>query len=243
MSKPVIGIVGSNALYDSARYKVVEKFYINSSYINAVINNGAIPMPIPVVENDDELFKLLDLCDGLLLPGGEDIDPAYYNENPHPRIGVIRPDMDKLALRCFDYFYKKNMPVFGICKGMQLINVALGGTLYQDIESQYGNESILHLQAYSREYAVHTADIEENTLLKEILSEKTVKVNKMHHQAVKKVGDGLIASAYAPDGIIEAIESEDKTIFAVQWHPEELVRSVPEMNKLFRRLVDMASGK
>ncbi|MDL2248735.1 gamma-glutamyl-gamma-aminobutyrate hydrolase family protein, partial [Tyzzerella sp. OttesenSCG-928-J15] len=122
----------------------------------------------------------------------------------------------------------------------QIINISKGGSLYQDL-SLYEKEFILHEQKYDRSYAVHKVNVCDNTLLKSIFGEDTVSVNTMHHQAVKKLGKGLIASAYAPDGIIEALESEDKTIFAVQWHPEELVRSQPIMNKLFKHLISMAA--
>ncbi|MDR2899720.1 MAG: gamma-glutamyl-gamma-aminobutyrate hydrolase family protein [Clostridiales bacterium] len=240
MTKPFIGIVGSTAVFGSEKFSVSEKYCINTSYLNAVKRNGGIPMPIPLLEDNEELHSILKMCDAILLPGGEDIDPEYYNEDPHKKLGTVRPELDSLALRCLDYAKACKLPVLGICKGIQLINVSHGGSLYQDINSQCKGECILHEQDYSRAYTLHKVKIEENSVLFELFGELNIKVNTMHHQAIKEVGKGLKAIAFAPDGIIEGVESEDGLILGVQWHPEELVESVPVMNRLFERLINLA---
>ena len=234
--KPIIGILGSNMNFPSPVFSSVEKFYVNTAYINAVQLNGGIPLAVPVSENEEDLVSILKLCHGVLVPGGEDVDPKFYGENPHPTIGTIRPDMDSFILSALDICFKHNIPVFGVCRGLQIINIALGGTLYQDM-SLYEGETILHNQTYDRSYTVHKADIKAGSLLHSIFGAEEIMVNTMHHQAIKDLGRGLSATALAPDDIIEAIESDNNQIFAVQWHPEELIHSTPEMNKLFLHFI------
>ena len=239
--KPIIGILGSNMYFPAPSFAPVEKFYVNTSYINAVQLNGGIPLAIPVCENEEDLAELLKMCNGVIVPGGEDVDPKYFNESPHPTIGVIRPDMDKFIFQALDICFKHNIPLFGICRGLQIINIALGGSLYQDM-SLYEKDTILHRQTYDRSYTVHKADIKSGSLLHSIFGKEEIMVNTMHHQAIKDLGQGLCATALAPDDIIEAIESDDRPILAVQWHPEELIRSTPDMNKLFSHfIINMAA--
>ena len=240
--KPIIGILGSNMIFPSPAFSSVEKFYVNTAYINAIRLNGGIPLAIPVYTNENDLAEILKLCHGILVPGGEDVDPGFYNENPQPTLGVIRPDMDSFILSALEIAFRHNIPVFGICRGLQIINIALGGTLYQDM-SLYEKETILHNQTYDRSYAVHKADIKTGSLLHSIFGKEEIMVNTMHHQAIKELGQGLSATALAPDDIIEAIESDDKPVFAVQWHPEELIHSTPHMNNLFSHFITNMAAK
>jgi len=241
VKKPIIGIVSTCAFFPTAKYGNVDKVYVNQSYVQAVANNGGVPLIIPPsLDEDEENIKvLLGLCSGLLFPGGEDVDPAFYNEEPDAKLGVFRPEIDKFSFFCAEYALNCNMPVFGICKGMQLLNVAKGGSLYQDM-SLRNEPSILHSQSYSPSYLAHSVEISPGSILEKILGGGKIRVNTMHHQAVKDLGEGLTASAFAPDGIMEAFENEEGSIVAVQWHPEELTLSAPGMNKLFRYFIGRA---
>ncbi|MBE6012061.1 MAG: gamma-glutamyl-gamma-aminobutyrate hydrolase family protein [Lachnospiraceae bacterium] len=239
MNKPIIGILASSSHMPAGDFGSIWKITLNKAYSDAILNNGGIPLIINPSSDFEVLKPLLDVCSGLLFPGGEDVDPAYFNEDPHPLLGVIRPEIDEFSFVCAKYAFEKHMPILGICRGMQLLNVAKGGSLYQDL-SLRPVENILHAQSYNRSYLVHKVDIKEHTLLHKIFNKNTISVNTMHHQAVNKLGEGLIISAVAPDGIAEAIESPCGNILAVQWHPEELTVSAPEMNLLFKHLIEKA---
>ncbi|MDD7739899.1 MAG: gamma-glutamyl-gamma-aminobutyrate hydrolase family protein [Fusicatenibacter sp.] len=235
--KPIIGILGNTYMTQPGRFSSSERVYINSAYANAILKNGGIPIAIPAVSMSEDPKACLDLCDGLLVPGGEDMNPWYYGEEPLPQIGATRPEIDEAWFAAGRYAMEKKMPMFGICKGIQFLNVLCGGTLYQDVYTQREN-SILHLQFQEKYYLFHHVEVKEGTYLARILGAGKHPVNSMHHQAVKRPGENLVVSALAPDGTIEAIESTDRQIVAVQWHPEELIESAPEMNRLFADLVE-----
>ena len=237
---PIIGILGNNAILPQ---QTIERYSIPTSYIEAVSHNGGIPMPIPCINCSRQLQVFISICDALLLPGGVDIDPVFYGEDPHPKLGTVQADMDEVAFKLLSLAFGCKMPVLGICRGQQVINVAKGGTLYQDIAATYEKESIMHQQTAERSRHAHSVTVKEGTLLHEILGSTEVRVNTFHHQSVKAVGHGMIVSAYAPDGIIEAIESTDGTVLGVQWHPENLIYKQAEMNRLFAYFVNtMAVG-
>lgn len=240
MSKPIIGILGNTYMTQPERFSSIERVYINSDYAKGVLNNGGIPIAIPAVSMIADPEAALSFCDGILFPGGEDMNPWYYHEEPIPQIETTRPEIDEAWFVAGHYALDKKIPMFGICKGIQIINVLCGGTLYQDIYSQREN-SIMHTQFMQRHYLFHHVDIQENTYLAKILGAGEHPVNSMHHQAIKRVGDNLTVSAVAPDGTIEGIESQDGQIVAVQWHPEGLLDSAPEMNKLFADFVERSN--
>ncbi len=244
--RPVIGILGS-IITASSGITPMGRSFANDTCVRAIANNGGTPIILPFIPNSGE--DAFDLCDGLLFPGGADVAPRYYNEEPHEKLGVVDPEYDAFWLSAARYAREHHLAVLGICRGMQLLNVACGGTLYQDL-SERPEETMEHRQHEHRHVTVGTVRIEPETRLRRILDTETVPVNSMHHQAVKKPGDGLIISARAEDGVIEGIESPDGLIIAVQWHPEDLVYpheelptgSVPIMNRLFRDLVQRAAG-
>lgn len=242
MSKPVIAVLSSTQKGSSARFGTLNQVYVNQSYINAIIANGGIPMIVPPFTDTEMLYPILEKADGILFPGGEDIDPSYFGEDPHEKLGIIRPEIDKFSILCAEYAFSKNIPVLGICRGLQVLNVARGGSLYQDI-SQRDETNIKHLQDYDRSYLLHSIHIDKESLLYKILGEEKTGVNTMHHQSINQLGKSLKVSAYAPDGIIEAIENTDGSLIAVQWHPEELLASSPIMNNLFKYLINKAQEK
>ena len=232
---PIIGVLGNNALLPQ---QTVERYSIPTSYLEAVILGGGIPMPIPCLNDPEHLTVFLDICDALLMPGGVDVDPMYYNEDPHQKLGVVQGDMDEVGLKLLALAFKRKMPIMGICRGQQIINVAKGGSLYQDIAATYEKESIMHQQTAKAGMCAHKVKVEEGTLLHEILGSSEVRVNTHHHQSVKALGCDMIVSATAPDGIIEAIESKDRTVIGIQWHPESLIHNQPEMKRLFEYFIN-----
>jgi len=202
---------------------------------------GAVPFIIPVSSDLEKTKKLIDLCDGLLFPGGEDIDPSYYGENPHPNLGEIRPEVDEFLFHSLLYALEQRKPALGICKGMQMMVVASGGSLYQDIYSQREEETFLHCQSGRRTYGVHQVQIDKDSRLFQILETEQIATNSMHHQSVRTLGKGLHLSAHTEDGIVEAVESLDGRLIGVQWHPEEMVPESGAMKRLFKNLVQRAS--
>lgn len=197
-------------------------------------------IPVDVLRSDAE--AALAVCDGLLFPGGPDVTPWYYGEEPLPVIDIFEPDADDAWLKAGQVGLKRKIPMFGCCRGIQLLNVLMGGSLYQDVQLQ-GKGIIQHMQKFDRSYLTHHVNIEADTHLAGILGQGEHKVNSIHHQCVKVPGKGMRISAYAPDGTIEGIEDEEGLIIGVQWHPENLVDSNPEMNKLFKYLVDTAAKR
>lgn len=209
--KPIIGLT----MYDFDK-----KLDINNAYLTSIELAGGIPICIPNA-TEENVEAVLNLVDGLVLIGGADIDPLLFNEEPHRHIGSVVRKRDDSDLLLMKTAYKRQMPVLGICRGQQIMNVAFGGTIIQDIPSQVEN-TILHKQHSKRGELAHTVAV-KTPKFKEIFTEETYRVNTFHHQSVGKLGEGLLVSAVAKDGIIEGIEHESHPYcVAVQWHPEEL---------------------
>ena len=209
MGNPIIGVFADTMSCNKGGFGDVTRQYINAAYISAVEDAGAVPFIIPVSSDLEKTKKLIDLCDGLLFPGGEDIDPGYYGENPHKNLGEIRPEVDKFLFHSLLYALEQRKPALGICKGMQMMVVATGGSLYQDIYSQREEETFLHCQSGRRTYGVHQVQIDKDSRLFQILETEQLATNSMHHQSVRTLGKGLRLSAHTEDGIVEAVESLD----------------------------------
>ncbi len=241
MENPIIGVFADTMSCNKGGFGDVTRQYINAAYISAVEDAGAVPFIIPVSNDLEKTKKLIDLCDGLLFPGGEDIDPGYYGENPHKNLGEIRPEVDKFLFHSLLYALEQRKPALGICKGMQMMVVATGGSLYQDIYSQREEETFLHCQSGRRTYGVHQVQIDKDSRLFQILETGQIATNSMHHQSVRTLGKGLRLSAHTEDGIVEAVESLDGRLIGVQWHPEEMVPESGAMKRLFKNLVQRAS--
>ena len=241
MGNPIIGVFADTMSCNKGGFGDVTRQYINAAYISAVEDAGAVPFIIPVSNDLEKTKKLIDLCDGLLFPGGEDIDPSYYGENPHKNLGEIRPEVDKFLFHSLLYALEQRKPALGICKGMQMMVVATGGSLYQDIYSQREEETFLHCQSGRRTYGVHQVQIDKDSRLFQILETGQIATNSMHHQSVRTLGKGRRLSAHTEDGIVEAVESLDGRLIGVQWHPEEMVPESGAMKRLFKNLVQRAS--
>ena len=228
-NKPLIGLVCGHQQQDPDRY------YVNSAYIRAVIESGGTPR--------EQLFDIVELLDGLVLPGGVDIDPNRFGENPHPKCGEIDPIWDDLDLMVTGLALERDIPILAICRGCQVLNVALGGTLVQDISSQI-SEPIKHTQEAPRWYATHDIVIQPSSILGKIWGTVPQRVNSFHHQSVRQVGRGLRITATAPDGVVEAIEStQHRFVLGVQWHPELMFERYPAAQELFRSFIQSAAHK
>jgi putative glutamine amidotransferase len=178
----------------------------------------------------------IDGLDGLLLPGGWDVDPARYGEKPDARTGDIDPELDETEIRLFNQAREQEIPVLGICRGQQVINVAMGGTLLQHLE---GHE----VRAYGRNYLAHKASVDPASELGRAAGGPEIQVNSLHHQSVRSLAPGLRQTATGDDGTVEGVETDDGLVVAVQCHPEELTADLPWASKLFERFVARARGR
>ena len=199
-------------------------------YRRAVAAAGA--EPIDLVPGT----KALPDVDGLLLPGGWDVDPSFYGERRDEKLGETDPELDETELAMFGQAREREIPVLGICRGQQVINVAMGGSLVQHLE---GHE----VRQLGRRHLAHTIEVDPTSELGQAAGEHKVRVNSLHHQAIKKLGAGLQQTASGEDGIVEGVESDDGLIVAVQCHPEELTTDLPWARRLFERFVARARGR
>lgn len=208
---------------------------IGHDYVRAIINNGAFPVVIPFTQDKKLLLKYIDSIDALLLPGGDDLDPNSYNEKNLGLSINVSIERDLMEFFLLEQAIDKNIPVLGICRGCQLINVFMGGTLYQDIESEKIS-SIDHVNDL-REigFLSHYINIEKGSFLYSVYSSERIKVNSRHHQALNKIGQGLNVTALSDDGIVEGVESAKMKLFGVQWHPENLIDLGREFNFIFKK--------
>lgn len=210
----------------------------------AFIKLGAIPLIIAFPDDVSKVDQLaqdyVQLIDGLMLPGGPDVDPTFYGEEPHPKIGMTLYQKDRFEIALIKAALAADKPIFGICRGIQIMNVAIGGTLYQDLESQYPELKIQHPQATLGQFATHHVELTAGSKLAKLYGQSTIKVNSRHHQAVKAVGKGLKVTAVAPDGVIEGMESTDTDLFlGVQWHPENMWQQEdPQQLVVFQDFLD-----
>ncbi len=211
--KPLIGI---SANYGENNSKLAENYY------KSIIAAGGIPVIIPVTDCNDTLERVVASLDGILFSGGGDMHPCYYGEEPIPENGETNELRDRYDYNLMITAAKWQLPILGICRGMQTINIAFGGSLYQDIKAQYEGTPLDHSQEEARSVATQRATIAEGSLLSKVLEVGTLDINTIHHQAIKRVAEGFRAVAHTEDGICEAIENLHYPIVGVQWHPEHL---------------------
>ena len=193
-------------------------------YVDGVTGAGGVPVVLPpIVEATEEMVGGID---GLLLSGGSDLDPSYYGEEPLPELGTTIPERDAFEVAILEHALERGMPVFGICRGLQVLNVALGGTLYQDLPSQFGTDGLIaHRQQMPKWQWTHEIEVSSGSGTASIMESTDLRVNSYHHQAIKDLAEPLVAVAYASDGVIEAVESPDLSdhwLLGVQWHAEAM---------------------
>ena len=232
---PMIGITGN----------VVEgNLSLLSGYFKSIVAAGGTPVVIPPYEDTNLMIEMLDRVDGLLLSGGADINPLFLNEQPVEALHNINPWRDRQELILVRLAANRQIPILGICRGIQTMTAALGGTLYQDIDTQMEGKHIKHSQDLDRAHASHTVALEPDSILAKLFDTETLAVNSFHHQAVKEPAPGFRVTARATDGVIEAVEStEYKSMLGVQWHPECFIVNGDEcMMPVFNWLIHEANA-
>jgi putative glutamine amidotransferase len=218
------------------------------SYIEELRKVGAIPWLVPLVPHDpDTLQEIFDRLDGVFITGGVDVDPSRYGESKTPLCGATDPDRDAVEIALLRHALGRDLPVLAVCRGIQILNVACGGTLYQDVTAQVPS-ALKHdyfptPERPSRKFLAHDVSVKSGSRLAHILREAVVPVNSMHHQAIKDLAPNLAPTGFAPDGIIEGVETSDsRYLIGVQWHPEELTDTQPEMARLFSTFTEAATA-
>lgn len=220
-----------------------DRFYLSRHYSEAIESAGGAPVHISLIPNSGYVNAVVDDLDGILLPGSDsDVDPLRYGQQPHPGLGSVHTLKDETDLLVIEAAETRRIPILAICFGMQVLNVSRGGTLVQDITSQL-THAIKHEQGAPRDRPSHSVRLLESTKLFSIAETEDVLVNSHHHQAIEKIGADLIATAWAPDGLVEAIEDPrtDRFVVAVQWHPELGWGRDLFSQRLFRSFVEQAS--
>lgn len=237
--KPIIGISTNFSKITDLPFVNYDKIFINSGYINVIIKAGGIPLLLPLNADEKTTDQLLALVDGVVLSGGQDVHPSYYQEEQHPLLGITAQQRDEHELHIVRVASVQKKPILGICRGLQLINVAFGGTLYQDLSQHTTDSKKAHSLDEYMDTKLHSVNIISGSILHKLLHTTEVMTNSYHHQAIKNLAQGFRIAAKAEDGVIEAIENieENPWILAVQWHPEVMVESHPEMVKLFEALI------
>ncbi|MBP0725254.1 gamma-glutamyl-gamma-aminobutyrate hydrolase family protein [Bacillus sp. RG28] len=240
MKKPIIGITTSYLKHNDN----MEGVYVHQDYHRAIERAGGIPVMLPVVNDEEAIQRYVSMCDGIIFSGGEDVDPQFYGNDPHMSIGFFRTERDEFEINLFNEYIKTLKPIFGICRGLQLINVACGGTLIQDLalHKQEGHTVHRHEQTIPRAMPFHGVCVELESRLHLITEKTRLRVNSLHHQAIDKLGGNLVVTSRANDGVIEAIEgTEHPYLVAVQWHPESMSETYKEMQALFDHFIKIST--
>ena len=240
--KPIIGISSSVIADESGSFAGYKRAYVNKDYVDAVVRAGGVPLIIPFTTDKEVIVSQAQIIDGLILSGGHDVSPYNYGQEPNPKLGETFPERDTYDMTLLEESKKRNIPIIGICRGFQLINVAAGGTLYQDLSLIPGNV-LKHFQGSKPTLKTHMIKIEENSVISSIFGKETM-VNSFHHQALDKVADDFRVVAKASDGVVEAIEHKTyKFLVAVQWHPEMLAVECEKARELFVRFIEEAKNR
>lgn len=216
MTKPIIGIL---PLYDSEK----DSIWMLPGYQKGLEKAGAKTLILPYTDNTDEILTISAFCDGFLFTGGQDVDPKLYNENKQSYCGEISPTLDTLTRIVFEDAKFSDKAILGICRGCQILNVLFGGTLYQDLNTQYKapGKHIEHHQEKPYDSTWHKVTVNQDSYLHKLLKKDELNVNSIHHQGIKTVGKGLTVNAVSEDGIVESIKADNfNYMFGVQWHPE-----------------------
>ena len=233
---PLVGVTTSITVGQTP-----ERAYVNSAYLHAVQQAGGVPVLLPPQLSKASLERLVRGLDALLLTGGGDVDPATFGEEPHPTLYEVAPARDALETQVTLIALERKTPLLAICRGIQVLNVALGGSLHQDVATEPGTQ-IQHSQKEAREQTTHKVTVTPRSRLGRVLGAEDLEVNSFHHQVIKSLGRGLVPVAWAPDKLVEGVELDDDSQFVlgVQWHPEHLVGNSEPARRLFSALVTAA---
>lgn len=238
--KPIIGITGNISKIVGDNNATFNVNYSPLGFSQAIERAGGIPIILPITHQEN-LEEMVSIVDGLLFTGGEDVSPSFYNEEPRMVIGPTSPERDQSEIRLMKEAMKQSKPILGVCRGMQLINVVMGGSLYQDL-SENPNITIQHVQKTRPHHPTHTLIVEEGSHLSQIYNTGDY-VNSFHHQVLKEIAPGLIVTAWSHDQVPEAIEyfEDGQSILGLQWHPElNALRNNQQSFAIFKDLVDRA---
>ncbi|WP_099470002.1 gamma-glutamyl-gamma-aminobutyrate hydrolase family protein [Konateibacter massiliensis] len=235
--KTLIGIAANMIVEQSFH---LDQNVVGSHYVESVVRGGGLPLLIPFTRSQADLAAYVRLCDGFLFCGGADINPLLFGENPHPSLGSGNLDLDRFHLSLMKKILTVQKPVLGICRGIQVLNVACGGTVYQDLSLMEGTP-MKHMQSEAKRYFVtHEVKFTDNSVMQDLFG-SSLFTNSYHHQSVNSLGRNLIATGFSDDGIIESIEhTENPFQIGVQWHPENFIEISDVMLPLFQRLVEQA---
>lgn len=215
-----------------------DRVYVAKNYCDAILSNGGVPFIIPVENSLNHLKEYIDSLDGLLITGGNDISPITLKTNAYKNVTDVSLERDLFEKELISLAVSQSKPIMGICRGMQILNVALGGTLIQDIPSQT-NSQICHVQSDNNPAEpIHEVEISPDTMLSSALGHSTY-VNSYHHQAIDFPAPCFTLTAHSSDGICEALESKEMKILAVQWHPEKMFSTDKKQNELFKIFLNL----
>lgn len=237
MKRPIIGITGNTSAFKTDDFEAFKINYSSTGFSTAISMAGGTPIILPI--NEAAFAKeYIQLIDGLLLTGGQDVTPLLYGEEPRKVIGPTSPERDNCEVALIKEAIRQKKPILGICRGLQLINVVLGGSLLQDL-SEDESITIQHVQRSQPEFSTHSIKVKSGTHLADIIKNNSY-VNSVHHQAIKDLGKGLTVSAWSPDNVIEAIEVVDDTqsIIGIQWHPELTFLDNDDSLAIFKDIVE-----
>lgn len=233
MSKPLIGVT---PLFDRER----DSYWMLPGYFLALESVGAVPVMLPLTDDEEALSRLVDALDGFLIAGGQDVSPALYGEETKPICAETCPERDAMESKLLRLLWDADKPVFGICRGLQILNAHLGGTLYQDLITEHPSD-VNHRMAAPYDRAEHPVTLLKDAPLHSLLCADSIGVNSCHHQAIKALAPRLSPMAVAPDGLIEAVRAPEKRfLWAVQWHPEFFYKKDENSRKLFAAFVNAA---
>jgi putative glutamine amidotransferase len=244
-NRPIIGV--PTQTLEEIPDQLPRCWVMSQQYVRVLVAAGAVPWIVPLIQNDSATLRgIYDRLDGVFLPGGVDLHPSAYDERPHALLGRTDPDRDEVELTLTRWSLEDGKPLLAVCRGIQVVNAAAGGTVHQDLAAELPgaikHDYFPHQGQYSRDLLVHDVEVAEGSRLAALLGASTVRVNSMHHQGIKRLAPGLRPTAYAPDGLIEGLESPNgHFLLGVQWHPEALVDRDPRMHRLFTAFVDAAS--
>lgn len=236
--RPMIGVSGSMS-------KEEDRYFILRDYQRSLAEAGAIPLLLAPDMDREEAEECARRLDGLLLAGGNDVSPRCYGAAPEPGLGEVNPLRDACELEWIELFRREGKPIFAICRGIQILNAALGGDLIQDLSTYFkGKETLCHRQTSPAQYPSHRVFVKRDSLLFRLTGQETLWVNSFHHQAVGKLAPGATRSAWAEDGVTEAIElSEEAFVLGVQWHPERTTQNDEASRRLFEGFVKKCAGE
>ncbi|WP_142504588.1 gamma-glutamyl-gamma-aminobutyrate hydrolase family protein [Melghirimyces algeriensis] len=229
--RPVIGITMSMRREEN-------RLTLHRDNSDAIFLAGGLPFLLPYTTDKHCLHQMAKRMNGLLLTGGGDIDPGLFGEEPLLGLGEVEPERDRMEMALSQMMIEANKPVLALCRGFQILNIALGGDMYQDLYTQ--REGVIqHYQKATRDHASHTIQIAKDTTLRKVAGVDRIRVNSFHHQAVRRIPNGFIVSATAPDGVTEAFEKiGEPFVMGVQWHPENLYKKSAFARHLFQTFID-----